>query len=110
MARPPRTAPRAEPSAPLAAAAAGEAAFQFTVQLQDRAHLEQMAVQVLSLPGVTRVLRCSLRELKLKRSAAAFWALAEPGAAFAPACDAYDAEGLAAAQAVSEHGQQAYAR
>ena len=50
------------------------------MQLEDKAHLEQMVSQVLELRGVTRVLRSSLAELKRERSAHEFWALAQPGA------------------------------
>ena len=77
-------------------AAGGMAAFQYTVQLEDTAHLEAMVGQILQLTGVTRVLRSSLRELKRERSAREFWALAEWGAVEPrlPACAAYDESGF----------------
>ena len=77
-------------------ATGGMAAFQYTVQLEDTAHLEAMVGQILQLTGVTSVLRSSLRELKRERSAREFWALAERGAVEPrlPACAAYDESGF----------------
>ena len=74
----------------------GEAAFQFTVQLVDKAQLDAMVGQILRLPGVTRVLRASLRELKRQRSTTAFWDLADSATAYVPACDVYDSQGSGA--------------
>ena len=72
----------------------GEAAFQYNVQLEELQQFERMVAAILQLPGVTRVIRGSMRELKRARSSSAFWALASCDATL-PAFDAYDSSGLA---------------
>ena len=55
----------------------GQAAFQYTVHVDDRDHLDRLFEAIREVPDVVRVVRGSMRLLK-RKGTHAFWAMALP--------------------------------